>query len=155
MALIKRYGVYYADFRVPNGKRSRTSLQTTNLRVAKDKYAEIVSRRKKAKENLVVDMEWDAFKDRLFRFMSAERSANTIEWTKLAIKHMEDFNAPRMLRDVTPNLLQGTKEFMINEGFGKHNINRCMHIHLHLEEVDGVPAPTADRRGRRGHPSPP
>ena len=57
MALIKRYGVYYADFRVPNGKRSRTSLQTTNLRVAKDKYAEIVSRRKKAKENLAaVDM---------------------------------------------------------------------------------------------------
>ena len=55
MALIKRYGVYYADFRVPNGKRSRTSLQTTNLRVAKDKYAEIVSRRKKAKENPCYD----------------------------------------------------------------------------------------------------
>ena len=126
MALIKRYGIYYADFRVPNGKRSRTSLQTTNLRVAKDKYAEIVSRRKKAKENLVVDMEWDAFKDRLFRFMSAERSESTIRWTKLAITHMEAFNTPRMLRDVTPSLLQGTKEFMINEGFGKHNINRCM-----------------------------
>lgn len=126
MALIKRYGVYYADFRTPTGKRSRISLQTTNLRVASDKYAELVSRRKKAKEKMVVDMEWDTFKDRLFRFMAAERSANTIQWTKLAIKHMEDFNTPRMLRDVTPNLLQGTKEFMINEGFGKHNINRCM-----------------------------
>lgn len=126
MALIQRFGVYYADFRVPNGKRSRISLQTTNLRVAKDKYAELVSRRKKAKENLIVDMEWDAFKDRLFRFMSAERSESTIRWTKLAIKRMEDFNTPRLLRDVTPNLLQGTKEYMINEGFGKHNINYCM-----------------------------
>lgn len=126
IALIQRFCTYYADFRVPNGKRSRVSLQTTNLRVAKDKYAELVSRRKKAKENVVGDMEWDAFKDRLFRFMSAERSESTIRWTKLAIKHMEDFNTPRMLRDVTPNLLQGTKEFMINEVFSKHNINRCM-----------------------------
>ena len=127
MALIQRFGgTYYADFRTLKGKRSRISLQTTNLRVAKDKYAELVSRRKKAKENLIVDMEWDAFKDRLFRFMSAERSESTIRWTKLAIKHMEDFNTPRLLRDVTPNLLQGTKEFMINEGFGKHNVNRCM-----------------------------
>lgn len=71
-------------------------------------------------------MEWDVFKDRLFRFMSAERSESTIRWSKLAIKHLEDFKAPRLLRDVSPNLLQGTKEFMINEGFGKHNINRCM-----------------------------
>lgn len=71
-------------------------------------------------------MEWDVFKDRLFRFMSAERSESTIRWTKLAIKHLEDFKAPRLLRDVSPNLLQGTKEFMINEGFNKHNINRCM-----------------------------
>jgi len=126
MALIQRCGVYYADFRTPKGKRARISLQTTNSRVAKDKYAELVSRRKKAKENIIVDMEWDAFKDRLFRFMSAERSESTIRWTKLAIKHMEDFNTPRHLRDVTPNLLQGTKEFMINEGFGKHNVNRCM-----------------------------
>lgn len=126
MALVKRYGVYYADFRVPNGKRSRISLQTTNLRVAQEKYADLVSRRKKAKENVVVDMQWDAFKDRLFRYMSAERSKSTLGWAKLAIKHLEDFNTPRMLRDVTPNLLQGTKEYMINEGFGKHNVNRCM-----------------------------
>ncbi len=126
MALIKRFGVYYADFRVPNGKRSRISLQTTNLRVAKDKYAELVSRRKKAKENIIVDMEWNAFKDRLFRYMSAERAKSTIGWTKRAIKHMEDFNTPRMLRDVTPNLLQGTKEFMLNEGFSKYNVNRCI-----------------------------
>lgn len=126
MALIKRFGTYYADFREPNGKRKRISLQTTNLRVANEKYAVLVSRRKKAKENLIVDMEWDVFKDRLFRFMSAERSESTIRWTKLAIKHLEDFKAPRLLRDVSPNLLQGTKEFMINEGFNKHNINRCM-----------------------------
>lgn len=52
MALIKRYGTYYADFREPNGKRKRISLQTTNLRVANEKYAVLVSRRKKAKENL-------------------------------------------------------------------------------------------------------
>ena len=109
MALVKRYGVYYADFRVPNGKRSKISLQTTNLRVAQEKYADLVSRRKKAKENVVVDIQWDAFKDRLFRYMSAEKSKSTIGWTKRAIKHLEDFNAPRMLRDVTPNLLQGTK----------------------------------------------
>lgn len=127
MALIQRFGgTYYADFREPNGKRKRISLQTTNLRVASDKYAELVRRRKAAREKIVVDMDWDVFKDKVFRFMSAERSPNTITWTKLAIKHLEDFNAPRKLAEVTPTLVQGVKEYMINEGFGKHNINRCM-----------------------------
>ena len=127
MALIQRFGgTYYADFREPNGKRKRISLQTTNLRVASDKYAELVRRRKAAREKIVVDMDWDVFKDKVFRFMSAERSTNTITWTKLAIKHLEDFNTPRKLAEVTPTLVQGVKERMINEGFGKHNINRCM-----------------------------
>ena len=127
MALIRRFGgTYYADFREPNGKRKRISLQTTNLRVAQDKYAEIVRRRKAAREKIVIDIDWDAFKDKVFRFMAAERAKNTIKWTQLAIKHLEDFNTPHKLSDVTPALVQGVKEFMINEGYGKHNINRCM-----------------------------
>ncbi len=144
MALIRRFGgTYYADFRELNGKRKRISLQTTNLRVAQDKYAEIVRRRKAAREKIVVDIDWDVFKDKVFRFMAAERAKNTIKWTQLAIKHLEDFNTPHKLSDVTPALVQGVKEFMINEGYGKHNINRCMQalkaiMHL-AEKWDLIP----------------
>lgn len=95
------YGkTYYADFTDTSGTRRRLSLQTTNLKVAQLKYAEIIHKRNTIKEKMVVDLEWDAFKIRLFKFMLAERSKSTITWTKLAIQHLEEIQKPQLLRDV-------------------------------------------------------
>lgn len=127
MGIKKLFGdIYYADYRNTRGRRIRVSLETTNLRVAQLKYADLIHKRNIVSEQHIVDIEWDMFKVKLFKFMAAERSKNTITWTKLAIKHLEKLQRPRLLRDVTPVLLQQVKERMIEEGFGKHNVNRSM-----------------------------
>ena len=142
MAIKQLYGkTYYADFTDTSGTRRRVSLQTTNLKVAQLKYAEIIHKRNTIKEKMVVDLEWDAFKIRLFKFMLAERSKSTITWTKLAIQHLEEVQKPRLLRDVTPVLVQRVKEYMLEKGYGKHNINRCMQALkavMHLAEKWGL-----------------
>lgn len=127
MGIKKLFGdIYYADYRNTRGRRIRVSLETTNLRVAQLKYADLIHKRNIVNEQHIVDIEWEMFKVKLFKFMAAERSKNTATWTKLAIKHLEELQHPRLLRDVTPVLLQKVKERMIEDGFGKHNVNRCM-----------------------------
>lgn len=127
MGIKKLFGdIYYADYRDTRGIRRRISLETTNLVVAQKKYADLIHKRNTINEKHIVDMNWEDYKARLFKFMAAERSKSTITWTKLAIKHLEEVQIPRLLRDVTPVLLQKVKEHMIEQGCGKHNVNRCM-----------------------------
>ena len=83
-------------------------------------------KRNAVNEKHIVDIEWDVFKEKLFKFMETERAKSTIAWTKLAIKHLEDVQKPRLLRDITPVLVQQVKQRMLEEGCGKHNVNRCM-----------------------------
>lgn len=142
MGIKRLFGeIYYADYRDSNGMRRRVSLETTNLRVAQLKYAELIHDRNTISEKQVIDIEWKPFKEKLFNFMSAERAKATIKWTKLAIKHLEDLGMPRLLRDITPMVLQKVKERMIQEGLGKHNVNRCMQALkaiMHLGEKWGL-----------------
>ena len=127
MALKQIYGkTYYADFTDANGHRRRVSLQTTNLKVAQLKYGEIIHRRNTVKEKVVVDISWQAFKDRLYKFMKAERSENTTRRTRIAIEHLEAVQMPKNLADVTPALVQQVKERLIDMNMGKHNINRLV-----------------------------
>lgn len=127
MGIKKIFGdVYYADYRDTRGIRRRISLETTNLHVAKLKYADLIHKRNTINESHIVDIDWPSFKEKLFKFMAAERSKNTIIWTKLAIKHLEEVCRPRLLRDVSPVMVQKVKERLIENGLGKHNINRCM-----------------------------
>ena len=127
MSLKKLHGeTYYADYRDSIGRRKRISLQTSNIRTAQLKYADIISKRNTLNERHIVEIEWRMFKEKLFIFMKAERAANTITWTKLAIKHLEEVKMPRALSDVTPMLLQKVKEKMIVNGLSKYNVNRCM-----------------------------
>lgn len=142
MAIKKLFGdVYYADYRDTRGVRRRISLETTNLRMAQLKYADIIHKRNAVNEKHIVDITWDVYKVKLFKFMAAERSKSTITWTKLAIKHLEDVRRPHLLRDTTPVLVQQVKECMIEDGYGKHNINRCMQALkavMHLAEKWGL-----------------
>jgi integrase len=127
MSLKKLRGeTYYADFRDSRGRRKRISLQTSNIRAAQLKYADIIAKRNALNERHIVEIDWKTFKEKLAVFMQAERAANTITWTKLAIKHLEEVRMPRALSDVTPMLLQKVKENMIINGFSKYNVNRCM-----------------------------
>lgn len=127
MAIKQLYGkTYYADFTDATGKRRRVSLQTTNLKMAQLKYGEIIHRRNSVKEKVVVDISWDTFKDKLYKFMSAERSPNTIRRTRIAIEHLESVRKPKVLSDVTPALVQQVKEHLIDQNLGKHNINRLV-----------------------------
>jgi len=127
MAIKKYHGdVYYADYHDAFGRRRRVSLQTTNLRAAQLKYAELLNRRNTLTEQIVKEVTWEGFKDRLFKFMALERAKNTIERTQIAIRYLEEVAKPRYLHEITPATLQGVKEFLLNKGLGKHNINRLM-----------------------------
>ena len=138
MAIKQLYGkTYYADFTDSQGKRRRVSLQTTNLKIAQLKYGEIIHRRNTVNEKVVVEVTWQAFKDRLYKFMSVERAQNTIHRTRIAIEHLESIQMPRKLLDVTPALVQQVKERMIELKMGKHNINRliqCLKAMMHHAE---------------------
>lgn len=147
MAVKKIHGEnYYADYRDSNGRRKRISLQTTNARVAQLKYADLIHKRNTINERQVVDIEWNAYKEKLNTFMAAERSENTIEWNRIAIKRLEAVKTPRLLRDITPEVVQKVKERLIEDGLGKHNINRTMQALkaiMHLGEKWGL-APKQD-----------
>lgn len=127
MSIKKLFGeIYYADYRDASGSRRRISLETTNLRVAQQKYAHLINTRDTINEKHVVDIDWESFKEKLFSFMAAERAKATITWTKLAIKHLEEVRRPKLLRDISPKTVQEVKEKLIQDGLSKHNVNRCM-----------------------------
>ena len=100
---------YYAEYRDVSGIRRCVSLQTKNMRVARMKYDEIIRRRNAIKEKIHIHITWQTFKDKLFYFMSVERSRYTINHMKLAIRYFEEVKKPRFLQDVTPELLQKYK----------------------------------------------
>ena len=144
MAIKQLYGkTYYADYTDANGVRRRVSLQTTNLKTAQLKYGEILHRRNAIKEKVVVNISWDTFKDKLYKFMSVERAPNTTRRTRIAIEHLEAIRKPKVLSDVTPALIQQVKERMIDMDLGKHNINRlvqCLKAMMrHAEKWELIP----------------
>ena len=114
---------YYADYYDVSGVRRRVSLQTKNILVARMKYDEIIKRRDAVKEKIHVRMPWQTFKDKLFYFMSVEKSRGYINHTKLAIRYLEELKKPWFLQDVTPQLLQRYKEYLIAKGCSKSHIN--------------------------------
>lgn len=127
MAIKKYHGdVYYADYRDAFGRRRRVSLQTSNIRVAELKYMELLNKRNSLTEQIVKEIKWDDFKDRLFQFMALERAKNTTERTRIAIKYLEEVDRPRYLHEINPPYLQKVKEYLLNKNLGKHNINRLM-----------------------------
>ena len=114
---------YYADYYDVSGVRRRVSLQTKNILVARMKYDEIIKRRDAVKGKIHVRMPWQTFKDKLFYFMSVEKSRGYINQTKLAIRYLEELKKPWFLQDVTPQLLQRYKEYLIAKGCSKSHIN--------------------------------
>ena len=144
MGIKKLFGdIYYADFRDPYGVRRRESLQTTNLKVAQLKYAEIIHKRNLQSERVVVDMTWEDYKTRFFQSQMTEKAKNTLTRYKQAIEYMETVQKPRLLVDVTPELIQRTKEYLLTIKSGKHNVNRliqCLKAMMHrAEKLQYVP----------------
>lgn len=128
---------YYAEYRDVSGIRRCVSLQTKNIRVARMKYDEIIRRRNAIKEKIHIHITWQTFKDKLFYFMSVERSQCTINHMKLAIRYFEEVKKPRFLQDVTPELLQKYKQHLITKGCSNSHINglvQRMKIAMHLGE---------------------
>ena len=123
---IKKGPYYYADFYDFNGVRRRISLQTENKQVALLKYQELIRRRDAVKERFPVNITWQAFKDKLLYHMSVERSRNTVTHTKLAIRYLEEIQKPHHLQDVTLELVQKYKEYLLTKKIGKNNINRLV-----------------------------
>ena len=58
--------------------------------------------------------------------MSVEKARNTVAHTKLAIRSLEEIKKPRHLQDVTPELVQKYKEYLLAKGMGKNHINRLV-----------------------------
>ena len=128
---------YYADYYDVAGVRRRVSLQTKNMLVARMKYDEIIQRRDAVKEKIHVHITWQTFKDKLFYFMSVERSRDTTNRMKLAIRYLEEIKKPWFLQDVTPHLLQQYKEHLIAKRLSKPHINslvQCIKTAMHLGE---------------------
>lgn len=128
---------YYAEYRDASGIRRCVSLQTKNMRVARMKYDEIIRRRNAIKEKIHIHITWQTFKDKLFYFMSVERSRYTINHMKLAIRYFEEVKKPRFLQDITPELLQKYKQHLIKKGCSNSHINglvQRMKIAMHLGE---------------------
>ena len=128
---------YYADYYDVAGVRRRVSLQTKNMLVARMKYDEIIRRRDAVKEKIHVHITWQTFKDKLFYFMSVERSRDTTNRMKLAIRYLEEIKKPWFLQDVTPHLLQQYKEHLIAKKLSKPHINslvQCIKTAMHLGE---------------------
>ena len=124
--IITKGGLYCADFLDAMGKRRRYSLQTKDFTIAQLKYKELIRRRDALKEKIPARIAWDIFKERILIFMKLERNRNTVNRTKLAFRHLESIYEPRFLHDVTPDVLQRVKLYLMEKGVGHANINRII-----------------------------
>ncbi|MBP5403547.1 MAG: site-specific integrase [Elusimicrobiaceae bacterium] len=132
---------FYAHFYDNNGVRRRLSLQTTNLRIARLKYAEIIRRRDRVKNACRTHIKWELFKKKLFAFMSVDKARNTVNRAKLAIRYLEEIKKPHFLHDVTPELLQKYKEHLMTKNISKRHLNSlviCIKTAMHRGEKWGL-----------------
>lgn len=128
---------YYADYYDATGVHKRISLQTTDLRVAKLKYKEILRRRDNVTEVMPINITWEAFKDKLMIFITRERAPSALRRHRLAIRYVEAIINPHSLSDITPEGLQKIKDYMVDNGLHGHNINRllqCIRVFMRLAE---------------------
>ena len=132
---------FYAHFYDNNGVRRRLSLQTTNLHIARLKYAEIIRRRDRVKNACRTHIKWELFKKKLFAFMSVDKARNTVNRAKLAIRYLEEIKKPHFLHDVTPELLQKYKEHLMKKNISKRHLNSlviCIKTAMHRGEKWGL-----------------
>ena len=103
---------FYAHFYDNNGVRRRLSLQTTNLRIARLKYAEIIRRRDRVKNACRTHIKWELFKKKLFAFMSVDKARNTVNRAKLAIRYLEEIKKPHFFMMLRPNFFKSIKNIL-------------------------------------------
>ena len=120
---IKKGPYYYADYHDFNGVRRRLSLQIGNKQVALLKYQELIRRRNTIKERIPVHITWDAFKAKLLYHLSIDKARNTCNRMKLAIRYLEEIKKPRLLQNITPELLQTYKEPLLKKNIRARHIN--------------------------------
>ena len=125
---ITKFGeIFYADYSDAFGVRRRISLQTKDFDKAQLKFEELLRRKDAIRGNGKFGItSWEDFKTRLYHFMKADKNRNTVNRTFRAIKHLEEVKKPRFLHDVTPDLLQKTKDSMLNKGLKNANTNRLV-----------------------------
>lgn len=123
MPQLRRIGrVYYSDLYVA-GKRVRKKL-STDRRVADEKLAELVKGRDALRYGHTSAVPWAAFKQRYLEYCAGSKARWTLVRDQFALKALEDFSTPRVLEDITPELLERWKGARKLAGKGWNTINR-------------------------------
>ena len=124
MGIKKKNGpYYYAAYHDEYGSSRCVPLKTANKQIALRLYQDIIRRRNAAREKLPLHITWEAFKYKLFRHMSIDKAPETVRGVKLACRCLEDVKKIKFLQDVTPELLQRYKEYLIQKGLRNVTIN--------------------------------
>lgn len=116
-----RGNVYYTDFYTRAGKRERISLKTSDDKAARKLEKRLVKLFEDQQPGSQEIILWSSFKKWYLGFLKDNRSPATLYIHKLAIKRLEAYKKPHLLREVTADLLLGFKAYLKKLANQHHN----------------------------------
>lgn len=141
-----RNNIFYTDFYAENGKRYRISLETSDEHEAILREREIKSTVHKARPQRQETLLYKDYKAWYLRFLEGNRAKGTATIAKLALRYFEEYRKLKYLRDLTPEVLLGFKDFLfqkalLNKGkpgpAGRNRTIRAIKTFIHLAEKTG------------------
>lgn len=121
--LYKRGRVWYSDLRI-SGRRVRQPLASDRV-VAEERLADLIKDREAARHGHPRrDLTWAAYKKKYLEWAEGTKAPATLERDRAAVAALEKLQMPRLLSDVTPELLDRWKAARKVAGKGNATINR-------------------------------
>lgn len=144
--MYKRNNIYYTDFYDENGRRHRVSLQTSKEEDAILREKELKSTIRRVRPERRETLHYKDYKVWYLNFLKNNRAKGTAVIAKLALKYFEEYKKLKYLRDLTPEVLLGFKDFLAakaaaNNGrpgpAGRNRTIRAIKTFIHLAEKTG------------------
>ena len=144
--MYRRNKIFYTDFYGQNGRRYRVSLETSDEQKAIQREKEIKITIEKVRPARRETLLFKDYKAWYLRFLDGNRAKGTVIIAKLALRYFEEYKKLKYLRDFTPEVLLGFKDYLVQKAMlnggkpgpaGRNRTIRAMKTFIHLAEKTG------------------
>lgn len=144
--MYQRNKIFYTDFYAENGRRYRISLGTCDEHEAIVREREIKGTVHKTRLQKQESLLYKDYKNWYLNFLDGNRAKGTAKIAKLALRYFEEYKTLKYLRDLTPEVLLGFKDFLFKKSLlnhgkpgpaGRNRTIRAIKTFIHLAEKTG------------------